>query len=131
MFFSCKAIIIIVMRNFEYFTDDEELFKSLISSNSIDFINNYNFTKLYSEIGKVHKLILYSIESKNSESLNLLLKQTRDGPLINGLMGEILFSIIWLNLFLECSCHGLKIYLMKFCAEIVVIITSFSKTLIH
>ena len=52
----------------------------------------------------------------------------RDGPLING-KNSIFHNLAYF--FLESSFCGLKIYLMKFCNEIGVIITYFNKTLIH
>ena len=55
---------------------NENLFKSLITNNKIEFVKNYNFTELYSDENKVGKLIVGSIELNNHEFLNLLLKQT-------------------------------------------------------
>jgi hypothetical protein len=55
---------------------NENLFRSLIINNKIEFVKNYNFTKLYSDENRVGILIVDSIKLNNHEFLNLLLKQT-------------------------------------------------------
>jgi len=54
----------------------ENLFRSLIINNKIEFVKNYNFTELYSDENRVGILIVDSIKLNNHEFLNLLLKQT-------------------------------------------------------
>ena len=59
-----------------YWSINKEEFKSLITNNKIDLVNDFNYTDLYNNHDSVWDLIMHSIKLDNSEFVNLLLQKS-------------------------------------------------------